>query len=364
MHDGGYGLVCLHNDAHDYFVTPENIAGGDWLSRRIMSGPFTFSNARYTGHQRSIVHLIGMSAISADLRPAHPGQPAHAWQNRSEERAVDIAADLIARCQIAARPTIIATAGGLRVSIAHDHLPADAAPRWKALQREFQRELLAYGASVDPDITHMIEGGRVLVEGGRVRFEHLCDALLPLTRDECKRKRQRGEWTGEQTPEWLWWRRQAEIREWCRRCWPAGTPPQFQRRILRLLINAFGWSVASPNELQHEIRVVAREIAPGRARREIDEMTAGIAADRKLYKYSNDALRDYLLTGVGMAEADVYDRIVSERKARLGAKGGRAKGMVNAGKRARARAMAATMTQTAIAVELGVSQKTISNWLP
>lgn len=58
------------------------------------------------------------------------------------------------------------------------------------------------------------------------------------------------------------------------------------------------------------------------------------------------------------------DEVFSKRQAQRGKRGGLAKGQANAEKRAAAQEMASMgMTQRAIAAELGVAQKTISNWL-
>lgn len=63
-------------------------------------------------------------------------------------------------------------------------------------------------------------------------------------------------------------------------------------------------------------------------------------------------------------DLDGCDAKFSELQAHRGRKGGIAKGLANEDKRASARLMAATgLTQRAIADELGVSQKSVSNWL-
>ncbi|MEI2706568.1 MAG: hypothetical protein V9E89_15260 [Ilumatobacteraceae bacterium] len=266
VHGGGEGLICLADrESTDYYCTHEQIERGDQAAGwRLESPDLRFSLARFTvGRQRTITELIGLSAVSTELRPAAPGRIPHAWQRSRDPSAV--AAELIERAGISAKATIAAAGDGLRITVAHGHLPRQAAPRWQALQHEFTRLLAPLGAVAETRITQMIPAGRVLAVGERGDFEQLCERLLPLTRDEChearRRRVERFAYGSEGSK--LWWRRLAEIREWCKRCWPAGVPPEYRQRVLFIMCNAIGWSVADPREMPGEIHALATEIMPG-----------------------------------------------------------------------------------------------------
>lgn len=368
IHEGGAGLVCLGQSLTvERYLRPESIH-----QDLIADGYESFSLARFsTYRQRTIAELIGISAISATLKAAAPGQTPHDWQ-RTSDLAGDVQ-EILDRIGIQSKATITRCQNDIQVIVAHCHLPLAAVPRWKALQREFANRLRPFGAIDETRITQMLPAGEVLAVGVRANFDRLCDALLPISHEEFrKRPKKRNDGRAAE----LWWRRLREILEWCQCSWPAGVPPELRHRLLRMMTNALGWSVAEPSEIPAALAGLARKIAPGVPQWSIDAMTLAIReriandGDSALFRYTDEALAEYLTFGVGKVAKGKYKQIVkrglSERQSRrakvLGRK--RATNVVNDERVHRATALAKSgMSIRKIASLLAVPKSTVGDWI-
>ena len=230
-------------------------------------------NRRLVNLSRLGVCFVDCDTIKTAQRNQTPEQRAQAVLLHCEEAGLP-------------RPSLINDSGrGLHCKWPLDNaIPAQALPRWNAVQKELVRALEPFGAdkvardgsrclrivgSVNPRNGQTAR--TVYQDGARWDFDLLAREVLPIPREELQAKRQakqeaKGSGVARPCNLWqprqLWWNRLADVRKLIElRGWTDGVPEGYRTNFLLVATCAVAWG-AEPADLPGEVETLAAGVVP------------------------------------------------------------------------------------------------------
>ncbi len=361
IHSGGLGWISLscsdegradiHHLKHEH-LTQQDIC--EELMVEFDRKDLYVSACRYFGRD-PLSPVTGISMIWAELKPAKHGTAKFPWQLKTtpDECASEVLAYLPGVGLGDTKPSIIWTGDGLLLIWRLEHLPGPAEPRWRALQTNIVQRLLPIGADpsqIDIRMSLRVAGSwntacsipeahrrtRILVRGDAHEFDVLCEKLLPISRDELRRRRRQGTKHRLDAAS-LWLSRLADIQAWAMTVWPQGVPGAFRDNVIWLAAVAIAWSARDLVDVDRAINSFVRAISPFALPEEFDgcvgsvrdRLSCYVNGQRELFRFTDEALAEAITKGLGPSERNAWKAIaagsLSSRQCRRGIKSGRAR---------------------------------------
>lgn len=316
---------------------------------------------------------------------------------------------------------VIVTRNGCHLYWLLQPTPAEALPRWQAVQRRLHEAFSDLGS--DPQgqkvtqvlrmagSTHTkpekaqlnpvpVEGYWLAPDPSPWQFSALADRILPYSQAELhdlqaqRAKRGKGQAPSRKGSIYEWWARvYQDLVAICEWHWWGGVPEGYRDRMLFLLSNALSW-ITHPEALEAEIIATARTWTPTLTQKETKTYTQPIvkraldaAAGRRYewpagsgqtwdprYHFRRETLRQWL-NGLIPAELEPHlsglasGEVLAQRKRERDRENWRKKhGSLTPSDRRERQSQARTMAQEGrtrqeIAEAFGVSTRTVRNWL-
>ena len=266
---------------------------GEVLAKLPASTDVWISQSEFTRPNRRLVNLARITTCFVDL----DYYKLRVTPGRSSEDVAGIVLRSLARAGIPAPSLIIDSGRGLQIKWLIDPIPANALPRWNAVQKvlvDSLKPLMADAQAKNASQVLRLVGTFNSRSGILVRviyaettrpysFDALADAVLPVARkeiearqngrciilpfDEGKRRESRlpsshPSGLKQLSARELWWNRLADIRTIAKlRGWENGAPEGMQDLALWLSAIALTWSMPSA-WLAGELEQLGREFAP------------------------------------------------------------------------------------------------------